>query len=378
MIIEYVDFPAIGLRVPVARTLFQVFGQYIYTYAIIIALSIVLMIILGLRHAERYGIKQENIIDFMIFALPASIIGGRIYYVLFSWDEYSGNLLDVINIRQGGIAIYGAVIGAFATAVIFFKIKKLEPVRFLDFGVPYLILAQGIGRWGNFVNQEVFGVNTTLPWGMTSNQISVFLSINAWKLSEMGIAVDPAMPVHPTFLYESLWNFAIAILLFWMRRRLKYKGQVLFGYLIGYGVGRTLIEGLRTDSLMLGSVRISQLVSILTVVVSLIIIIFFRKYLKPYEVVPVVIADGAGEAGADETAYETNEAEAIAETIAEAVAEAVEKAIANETADEISGAEAAEDIADIVDIADDSDDPKSGEAEATADETADEISETDD
>ena len=293
MTVEYVEFPAMGLRVPVIRTLFRPFGQDIYTYAVIIALSVVLMILLGLRHADRYGIGQDFIIDFMIFALPASIICARLYYVAFSWDSYKNNLLSIINIRQGGIALYGSVIGAFLTVMIFSKVRKVEAIRFFDFGVPYLLLAQGIGRWGNFVNQEVFGANTSLPWGMTSNQIVAYLADNAQRLADMGIIVDPMKPVHPTFLYESLWNILVACVLFRLRKRRKYKGEVLLGYLIGYGAGRAFIEGLRTDSLMLGNFRISQLISVIIVVVCLIIVIFFHKKFQRYESVAAESATAA-------------------------------------------------------------------------------------
>ena len=295
MSFEYVDFPAIGLRIPVSRTLFKVFGQDIYAYAVIIALSILLMIFLGLRHCERYGIQQDVIIDFMIFAMPASIICARLYYVAFSWDSYRGSLLDIINVRQGGLAIYGGVIGAFLTVVIFSKVRKLDTVRFFDFGVPYLILAQGIGRWGNFINQEVFGTNTTLPWGMTSSQISAYLASHEQWLATLGVTVDPFKPVHPTFLYESLWNIAVAFILFKLRKRMKYKGEVLLGYLIGYGVGRAFIEGLRTDSLMLGGFRVSQMLSVIIVAVCLIIVVFFRNRFPQYDMAP------AAEAGVDGT-----------------------------------------------------------------------------
>jgi len=330
--------------------------MYIYTYAVIIACSIVLMIILGLRHAQKYGIVQENIIDFMIFALPASIIGGRIYYVIFSWSEFGGDLFSIINIRQGGIAIYGAVIGAFLTVVIFSKVKKLDAIRFLDFGVPYLILAQGIGRWGNFVNQEVFGTNTTLPWGMTGNHIMSFLSANAQKLADMGVIVDPLMPVHPTFLYESLWNFGLAFFLFWLRKRMKYKGEVFLGYIIGYGLGRTFIEGLRTDSLMLGSFRVSQLLSIVAVAGCIAFIIIFRKKFVLYaDDVVAVAADGAGvtdvvEAEGDaaeteegEDAEPVDDADAADATDATNETDAVDSD-ATEASDTIDDTDAAEEI----------------------------------
>jgi len=333
---EYVNFPKLGLQVPVARTLFKVFGQDIYTYAVIISLSIVLMIVLGLRHAERYDMKQDAIIDFMIFALPASIICGRLYYVIFSWDNYKNNPIDILNIRQGGLAIYGAVIGAFLTLLIFSKVRKIDALRFFDFGVPYLILAQGIGRWGNFVNQEVFGTNTALPWGMTSDRISAYLySSNQW-LSSYGITVDPLQPVHPTFLYESLWNILVAIFLFRLRKRNRYKGEVLLGYLIGYGAGRAFIEGLRTDSLMLGNFRVSQLISIIAVIVCSLIIILFRSKFSRYD---IAAAETAGATAGGEGEIGAGDAEAVTE---DADAAEPEAAIADATGPETVDADAAE------------------------------------
>lgn len=301
--VEYVEFPGLGLKLPVSRVLFNVFGLNIYAYAVIIAFALVLMIFLGLRASDRFGIKKDDIIDMMIFAIPVSIICARLYYVIFSWDYYKDDLLSVLNVRQGGLAIYGAVIGAFATVFVFARVRKISPLAMLDFGAPYLILAQGIGRWGNFVNQEAFGVNTTLPWGMTSAEIAGKLGEFAPRLEAMGIQVDAALPVHPTFLYESLWNIAVAALLFRLRGRKHFNGEVLFCYLIGYGIGRAFIEGLRTDSLMLGGERISQLLSMLFVLVCSILLAVFR-YKNPARMTmeAIMAGGGAGSAGADDAA----------------------------------------------------------------------------
>ncbi|MDR3121469.1 MAG: prolipoprotein diacylglyceryl transferase [Clostridiales bacterium] len=358
MELEFVEFPGLGLKIPVSRTAFRLFGQDVYTYAVIIAFAIALMIFLGLRQSERYGIRQDMIIDMMIFALPSSIVCARLYYVIFSWDSYRGDLLAIINIRNGGLAIYGAVIGAFLAVFIFSRVRKISPFIILDFGVPYLLLAQGIGRWGNFVNQEAFGTNTTLPWGMTSSQIVSYLANRAEGLAAAGIIVDPAMPVHPTFLYESLWNVLIAVVLFQIRRHKKFNGEVLFCYLIGYGAGRAFIEGLRTDSLMLGSFRVSQLLSILLVVLCAALFLVFRKVSPPYQVAPI-LADGEPVGDADDDVDVADEADTDADVD-----------VADEAATEgdvdISGEAAAADTEEAVDV-----DSATDEADTDADVDAD-------
>ena len=274
---EYVLFPGLGLEISVNRVAFSVFGFDIYTYAIIISFSLLLSLFLSIRASEKYGISQNDFMDMMIVAIPMSIICARLYYVIFSWDNYRGDFLSIINLRNGGLAIYGAVIGAFLAVFICGTVKKINPFKVLDFGVPYLIMSQGIGRWANFVNQEAFSGNTMLPWGMTSDAIVNDLTGRMSSLQSMGILVDPAMPVHPTFLYESLWNFFIAALLFRRRKNKKYTGEVTLFYLIGYGVGRMFIEDLRMDSLMYGSVRVSQALSAVLVVVCVCLCLVFRK-----------------------------------------------------------------------------------------------------
>lgn len=256
-----IAFPGLwGLKITISRVAFSIFGINIYWYGIIIAAAFLLAVLLGLRSSKKYGMDPDNIIDLVIFAAPAAIICARLYYVIFSWDLYKDNLLDVFNTRKGGLAIYGGVIGALATAYIYCRIKKIRFLELFDFVVPYIVMAQGIGRWGNFVNQEAYGVNTTLPWGMTSEKIRSELSV----LNIPG--VNPDLPVHPTFLYESLWDLGVFLFLIWFRKRKKVSGEVFFLYAMLYGAGRAFIEGLRTDSLMLGGVRVSQLLSIVFVI----------------------------------------------------------------------------------------------------------------
>ncbi|MCX7843578.1 MAG: prolipoprotein diacylglyceryl transferase [Clostridia bacterium] len=253
-----IEFPALGgLKFNINPVALH-FGNFnVYWYGIIIAFGFMLAVVLAMRQSKNYGINSEDIIDLVLFAAPVAIIFARLYYVMFSWDNYKNDLSEIYKIWNGGIAIYGAIIGAVLTAYIFARYKKIEVLKLFDFCVPYLVLAQAIGRWGNFVNQEAFGTNTTLPWGMTGERIRSELEI----LKMRGMDVDPALPVHPAFLYESLWNLAAFFILIAFRKKKKLEGEVFFLYMIIYGLGRFWIEGLRTDSLMLGSLRISQVLA---------------------------------------------------------------------------------------------------------------------
>lgn len=273
----YIEFPKLGLTIPINREAFKLFVFPIYWYGIIISFAFFLSVILGLRNSKKANIKQDDIIDLVLIAAPIAIIGARLYYVIFNWSEFNGDFMKIINIRTGGLALYGGLISSAIVAVVFAKLRKIDVLHFVDFCVPYFVLAQAIGRWGNFTNQEAFGGNTNLPWGMTSNEIKSQLTI----LSNMGYAVDPNIPVHPTFLYESLWDFGIFLLLIWFSKRKKLNGEVFCLYMIGYGAGRFWIEGLRLDSLWLGSVRISQLLSaVFFIVFGLIFVVRRTKYKK--------------------------------------------------------------------------------------------------
>ncbi len=235
---------------------FKVFGFEVRWYGLLIAIAVLIGTILALREAKRKGIKEESIIDMLLFAVPGAIIGARLYYVIFMWDYYSKNPGQILNLRGGGLAIHGVIIGGALVAYIFTKVKKLNFLTVADIVAPSLILGQAIGRWGNFANQEAHGGPTDLPWG---------------------IMVD-GVKVHPTFLYESIWNFLVFGFLLWYRRKkAKADGEVFAMYLVLYSIARFLIEGMRTDSLMLGSIRVAQLISAIIIIVGIIFIRYIRK-----------------------------------------------------------------------------------------------------
>jgi len=235
---------------------FEIFGVPVAWYGVIISGGLLIAALVAMKEAKRVGLYDDIIIDVLIFALPAAIIGARLYYVIFMWDYYSQNPSEILRIRSGGLAIHGAIIAAAIVGAIFAKFKGVSFRKLADVCAPSIILGQAIGRWGNFVNQEAHGGPTDLPWG---------IMINGEK-------------VHPTFLYESLWNFAVfAFLLWYGRNRVKARGEVFVLYTALYSVGRFFIEGLRTDSLMMGPFRVAQLISIFIIVVSAIIIVWLRK-----------------------------------------------------------------------------------------------------
>lgn len=234
---------------------FSIYGIEVRWYGIIIALAVVVGTFLALREAKRRGLEEDTLLDFLLFAIPGAIIGARAYYVIFSWDYYKNNPNQILNIRGGGLAIHGAVIAGIIIAIIFCRVKKLSFWTIGDIVAPSLILGQAIGRWGNFANQEAHGGPTSLPWG---------------------IIVD-GVRVHPTFLYESIWNFLVFLFLMWYRKRAKVEGEVFLLYIILYSLARGLIEGLRTDSLMWGEFRVAQLISLATIVVGLILLWIIRR-----------------------------------------------------------------------------------------------------
>ena len=288
-----IEFPALGLKIPLNPIALHLGNISIYWYGIIIAASFMLAVFLAMRESKKFGLEEENIIDLVLFAAPISIVFARMYYVIFSWDKYSSNPSEIVKIWHGGLAIYGALIGALTVAFVFARYKKISAWKLFDFCIPYVALAQAIGRWGNFVNQEAYGVNTTLPWGMTSEKIKSELSV----LQMQGVKVDPNLPVHPTFLYESLWNLGVfLLLLLWFRKRKKLEGEVFFLYMVLYGIGRFWIEGLRTDSLMLGSFRISQVLALLFAM-SFGIAFFIRRK-KAAKVADAAVESGPSEYGA--------------------------------------------------------------------------------
>lgn len=256
-----VAFPDLGLSFNIDPVAFTLFGKEIYWYGIIISFAFLLAILLAQRDARKYDINPEHIIDLALFAIPAAIIGARLYYVVFQWQDFIYHPRDIIRIWKGGLAIYGAILAAIVVAYLFARWKKIGALKLFDFCAPYLVLGQAIGRWGNFINQEAYGSQTALPWRM---EITAPDSVTR-------------ISVHPTFLYESLWNMGIFIFLILFRKKSKVQGEVFFLYMILYGLGRFWIEGLRTDSLMLGGLRISQVLAAVFVVALTVVLVIRRK-----------------------------------------------------------------------------------------------------
>ncbi len=273
---ENISFPKLGLDFDVSREAFRIFNMPVYWYGILIAIAFLVCVIWAMRDSKRFGYEPDTIIDLMLFAAPAAIIGARLYYVVFKWEDYKYEPMKIFNTREGGLAVIGGVIFAVIAAYFVIRYKKIPILKFFDFAVVYIPLGQAIGRLGNFFNQEAFGTNTDLPWGMTSSSVKYYLQ----NLNNSGMAINPELPVHPTFLYELLWNVALFAFLMWMRQRKKFNGEVFCLYFIGYGIGRAIIEGLRVDSLMIGSLRASQLLSVIFVIVFSLIVIYKRTKLK--------------------------------------------------------------------------------------------------
>jgi phosphatidylglycerol:prolipoprotein diacylglycerol transferase len=264
-----ISFPGLGITVTINKEAFSIFGWPVYWYAIFITIGFCLGGFLAYRNAEKSGIKSNDVLDIFLFLLPASIVGARLYYIIFSWDEYKDQWMNIFNIHQGGLAIYGGIIAALITTYIFAKKRKINILNLLDLMAPYLALGQAIGRWGNFVNQEAYGYATNLPWRM-----QIFDTASMSFIS-----------VHPTFLYESLWDFILFFFLLWFRRRRKLSGEVMMLYAAIYGLGRCLIEGLRTDSLYFGLIRVSQLVAGVCFVAFL--LIFFLRRAKRKHIIEI-------------------------------------------------------------------------------------------
>lgn len=259
-------------------------------YGAIIAFGFLLAVLFGGRQAWKWRMSIDKMLDVLLFGTVGGILGARLYYVAFEWDYYSKHLDKILHIWEGGLAIYGGIIGGILAAFITCKINKLNFYKLLDMAGMSLLIGQGIGRWGNFMNQEAFGTNTDLPWGMRSKKTADYILSNLETFSEKGITMDPDGFVHPTFLYESLWCLAGFLLLYIINKKFrKFSGQTFLCYGIWYGTGRAIFEGLRTDSLYIANttIRVSQLLSAVVVVVFLVLLIVLliknKKNPKPIE-----------------------------------------------------------------------------------------------
>lgn len=242
----------------------------IHWYGVIIAIGVVLALWLAVREGKRQGIPEDDFYDYLLWALPIAIICARIYYVVFQWSYYQGHPDEIIAIWDGGIAIYGAILGGFVVMVIFCRQRLISVWKMLDVVAPAVILAQGIGRWGNFMNQEAFGKITTKA-ALEAQHLP------AWLIQQMNIQGSYRVP---TFLYESLWDVTGFILLVLLRQRPHFfkQGEVFLAYIGWYAAGRFVMEGMRTDSLMMGPVRISQLLSVVLLIGAIVTVIWRRSH----------------------------------------------------------------------------------------------------
>lgn len=274
------SFPGLGLTLDFDRVAFSIGGFNVYWYGVVIALGFALALIYAFKNAKKFGVDPDRMVDVVIGGMIGGIVGARLYYVAFTWDQYKNDLLSIFSTRSGGLAIYGGIIGALLVGGLVCKWRKVKLLPMFDIAGIGFLIGQCLGRWGNFFNVEAYGSNTSLPWGMTSPSIQQELTENLSTLTAQGMDINPLMPVHPTFLYESLWCLAGFLLLNWYWKRRKFDGEVFLMYVAWYGAGRCWIEGLRTDSLMLGPVRVSQILAGVCVVVAVAAILFIRNKME--------------------------------------------------------------------------------------------------
>lgn len=268
-----ISFPGLGLQLSVDPVAFPVFGREIYWYGIIIACGFMLAVYFCLHMTKEFGLRNDDLLDMLLFATPAAIIGARLYYIVFYLDLFKNadgslNFARMLRIHDGGIAIYGAILAAVLVAWLVMRHKKVPFLAMADLCAFGLLIGQCVGRWGNFVNREAFGAQTSLPWRMGIMQSGQYLE------------------VHPTFLYESLWNLLGFFLLLFLYKKgfRKFEGMLFFTYIVWYGFGRGLIEGIRTDSLYFfeTGIRVSQMLGFFSAAAAVIYLIYrFRKNPDP-------------------------------------------------------------------------------------------------
>ena len=257
-----ISFPSLGIEVNPARG-FEIAGMSIRFYGVVIAIGLLLAVIYGCRRCKKFGLKEDDIIDGVLWVTPFAIICARLYYCIFSWSEFADNPVSVLYIWNGGLAIYGGVIGAIIGVLVFCKVKKISCGAVLDLVALGFLIGQSVGRWGNFFNREAFGEAT-----------ESFFRMGLYNLKTGAFEY-----YHPTFLYESLWNLAGFVMLHFLTKKRSYDGQIALGYVLWYGLGRTFIEGLRVDSLYWGPFRVSQLLAAASCMTAAIVLLVL--YLKP-------------------------------------------------------------------------------------------------
>ena len=259
-----ISFPSFGIEVNPPRTL-SIGPFTAHYYGLVIAVGLILAVLYACKRSKEFGLKEDDIMDGVLWVTPFAIICARVYYVAFSWADYAENPISVLYIWEGGIAIYGGVIGAIIGVAVLCKVKKIRMSTVLDLVLLGFLIGQSMGRWGNFFNREAFGAATDSFFRMgLFNQVT-----GEWEY------------YHPTFLYESLWNLLGLILLHFLSKKRQYDGQVALGYAAWYGLGRTMIEGLRVDSLYWGPFRVSQVLAAVTCIAAVSVLIW--QYFKPHD-----------------------------------------------------------------------------------------------
>ncbi len=291
---KVVTFPGLGLEFHLRPVLLPITDSFgIHWYGAIIAAGFLLAVFWCCRQSRKFGIRQEELLDMLIYALPLGIVGARLYYVLFEFGSYhvpgdlGATLVRIVRVWDGGLAIYGGIIAGILTAFVYCRLKKISFPALADVGCMGLLIGQCAGRWGNFVNVEAFGSVTGVPWRMAGADVAAYLS----RTGQIGEAVraqivEGSLGVHPTFLYESLWNLAgFLILVLILEKRRKFDGELFLSYVAWYGLGRAWIEGLRTDSLCIPGtpVRVSQLLALLSALAAIgwIAYVLLRKKPEP-------------------------------------------------------------------------------------------------
>lgn len=279
-----ISFVHLGITIDHLQNSISIFGFRIAFYGIIIGFGILAGLWVATRDAKRRGQDPDIYLDFVLYAIIISIMGARIYYVLFDWDNYKDDLLQILNLRAGGLAIYGGVIGAVITLTVYARVKKLSFFSLADTGCLGLITGQIIGRWGNFFNCEAFGGYTDSLFAMRIRRALVNENMISRELLNHLIVKDGVefIQVHPTFLYESVWNLCVLAFMLWYRKRKRFNGEMLFIYLLGYGLGRVWIEGLRTDQLIFFStgIPVSQALSLILVVISTLVLFCKHRQIR--------------------------------------------------------------------------------------------------
>ena len=285
----HVSFPGLGIENLVVNReafVFNLFGREltVFWYGLIFTLAMILCIVIAMMRAKNYGFTRDDILDYFLWMIPLILVGSRLYYVVFEWDQFKGSFASIFDLRQGGLAFYGGVLGGMLAVAIAARIKRVKLHRILDYLAVLIPLGQGIGRWGNFFNQEAFGTNTSMPWGMISEGTRQGLAALNPDPANPLPGLNPNLPVHPTIFYEFAANMIIFAVLLLVHKRQKRPWTTVLTYFFLYGIVRFFVEGIRTDSLMFNAFgstfRISQVLSAVMVVGAVIVFVIIRGRAK--------------------------------------------------------------------------------------------------